>query len=71
MPAPQSAPKSRWREKVHRSGEDGRPVCGSARMWAMKAAIAVTTNDAAVTCERCLRMQRLVELGLKAKAPKR
>jgi hypothetical protein len=70
MIQPQSTPDPRWRQKVRRSIENGRPICGAV-VISRRRPLCITTADADVTCGRCRRMLRLVELGLKAKAPKR
>jgi hypothetical protein len=67
MIRPKPTPKSRWRDKIHRPTEDGSPVCGAVRKGAGKTAPTVTSIDADVTCGRCRRMLRFVEIGMKAK----
>jgi hypothetical protein len=70
MIQPQSMPDLRWRQKVHRSIENGRPICGAV-VISKRRPLSITVADADVTCGRCRRMLRLVQLGLKAKAQKR
>jgi hypothetical protein len=60
---PRSDPQGR--QKIHRSTDDGLSVCGAATP-ARK--LLVTTREDGITCERCRRMLRLVELGRRGKA---
>ena len=47
-------------EKVHRSTESGRAVCGTVRQMPQQT-LRVTLDDKAVTCSKCLRMLRFVD----------
>jgi hypothetical protein len=47
-------------EKVHRSTDSGRAICGTTR-HAAEQTLRVTPHDKAVTCIKCLRMLRFVD----------